>query len=59
MAYQIALPGMLRIHDIFHVSLLERFHGKPTFAPAVIDVDGEPEYEVERILSHRKIKNKI
>ena len=50
-------PG---IHDIFHISLLKRAADNPfpnqcrgNFRPPVIMVDGEEEWEVERVLRER------
>ena len=54
-AYRLALPDSLRIHDVFHVSLLARYvAGKDYMPPPLpIVVDGALEYEVERVLLHR------
>lgn len=48
-------PSMARLHPVFHVSLLEPYHGplqrkKP---PAPVIIDDELEYEVERLLDCR------
>ena len=58
--YRLALPDMLRIHDVFHVSLLARcLAGKYyTPPPLPIVVDGALEYEVERVLMHRQSSGK-
>jgi hypothetical protein len=56
-AYRLALPPSLRIHPVFHVSLLESCHnreGSATPPPEPIQVDGEEEYEVEAILDSRR-----
>ncbi|EPS59216.1 hypothetical protein M569_15593 [Genlisea aurea] len=55
-AYQIALPPSMPIHNVFHVSLLKAYiPGKsPSPPPVPIKVKGELEYEVEKILSHRE-----
>jgi hypothetical protein len=60
-AFRLKLPTSMKIHDVFHVSMLEPWvedrHGrKPIPLPPVI-VDGEEEYEVERVLNSR-IKGK-
>ena len=54
------LPPSWRIHNAFHVSLLrsyrnanEHFEGRDGAPPPPILVDGEPEYEIDRLLSHR------
>ena len=58
MAYGLGLPPTWRIHPIFHVSNLKRFHQSEEFEreerpPSPIVVNGEEEYEVEAILRHK------
>ena len=58
MVYQLTLPPQWkqkRIHDVFHASLLTPYHETiahgPNFpAPPPDIIEGEKEYEVERIL---------
>eukprot|EP00200_Dunaliella_tertiolecta_P008577 CAMPEP_0202391580 /NCGR_PEP_ID=MMETSP1127-20130417/91912_1 /ASSEMBLY_ACC=CAM_ASM_000462 /TAXON_ID=3047 /ORGANISM="Dunaliella tertiolecta, Strain CCMP1320" /LENGTH=293 /DNA_ID=CAMNT_0048994021 /DNA_START=3046 /DNA_END=3927 /DNA_ORIENTATION=+ len=54
-AYRLELPPQLRIHDVFHVSLLKPFKSdgctKPP--PFSFELDGEQYFRVERIVSHR------
>ena len=56
--YQLKLPPSVKIHDVFHVSLLEPFHG-PSFPgqqpvrPGPLQVDEEEVYEVARIVNSR------
>jgi hypothetical protein len=58
-AYRLALPLRWQIHDVFHASLLTPYtetsvHG-PNFAMPPPDIiEGEAEYEVERIIKHRQ-----
>jgi hypothetical protein len=56
-AYKLALPSHMAIHDVFHVSLLKPYvPGKTPPPPLPIEVDGELLYEVEKILLHRDKK---
>ena len=58
-AYQIQLPVSWGIHDVFHASLLSPYretaaHGPNFSRPPPDLIDGEEEYEVERIVNHRR-----
>jgi hypothetical protein len=58
-AYKLDLPSTMPIHNVFHVSLLKTYTpGKTPIPPMPITIDGELEYEVERILIHRELKLK-
>ena len=53
-AYCLRLPLSIKIHDIFHVSLLEPYNiwprsALPPFPPIIVN-EREKEYEVEKIL---------
>lgn len=58
-SYQLHLPASLgRMHDVFHVSLLKPYivgHNQPTL-PATVEIEGETEYWIEKILTHRVVK---
>jgi len=55
-SYKLELPPNMRIHDVFHVSLLKpyRSDGEERPPPPALFIDGVPEYEVEAILAHRQ-----
>jgi hypothetical protein len=58
-AYQLRLPASWGIHNVFHASLLSPYYEtdthEPNFSwPPPDLIDGEEEYEVERIISHRR-----
>jgi hypothetical protein len=48
-------PSMARLHPVFHVSLLEPYHGplSRNRPPEPVIIDDELEYEVERLLDRR------
>jgi Chromo (CHRromatin Organisation MOdifier) domain len=48
----------MRVHPVFHVSLLKPYSGVPTNPPSPIVVDGEEEYVVQKIIRHRKPKGR-
>jgi len=59
LAYELKLPKDVQIHPVFHVMLLQprkesRFPGRHPPEPAAIEVEGEEEYEVEKVLESRR-----
>ena len=61
--YKLRLPSAWRIHDVFHASLLTPQvitpeYGVPPEPPVPELVDGEPEFEVENILCHKRVGRK-
>jgi hypothetical protein len=54
-AYRLDLPPSMKIHNVFHVALLKPYvYGKRTPPPVPIEVRGELEFEVEKILDHKE-----
>jgi len=54
-AYRLELPPSLKVHDVFHVSLLKRYRSDGTIQPPPLPiiVDGQEYFHIDRILSHR------
>jgi transposase InsO family protein len=57
-AYKLDLPPNLKMHNVFHVQLFKKYrdNGKVQPPPPPIEIDDSLEYEVERVLGHRKVK---
>ena len=57
-AYKLELPPSMRIHNVFHVSLLHKYKQGPGMLtpPPVQIVDGELEYTVDAITAHKLVK---
>ena len=62
--YRLALPPALKLHNVFHVDRLSPWRGNEVNGrtpppPDPIEVDGEEEYEVDRILDSRRYRNQL
>ena len=57
--YRLKLPKMLQIHDIFHVSLLEKYlqdtivGSQNKFPPPIISLEGDIKWQVQEVLNSR------
>jgi len=62
-AIELDLPSSVRIHPIVNVSRIHRYRdqvrGQKVMPPPPVEIQGEMEYEVERILSKRKRYGKV
>src|SRR5579859_1745493 len=64
LAYRLDLPMQKRVHPVFHVSLLELYiesgiRGRKQEPPPPAEVEGELEYEVNRILDSRIVRGRF
>jgi hypothetical protein len=60
-SFRLQLPPSMKIHNVFHASLLEPavsnpFSNRVIPPPPVVEVDGQDEYEVEEILDSRSYR---
>jgi hypothetical protein len=61
MACQLELPPQFKIHNVFHVSLLEPYHENPIperhrEPPVLVEIEGQEEFEVQEVLDSKKIR---
>ena len=50
-AAKLELPPGMKVHPVFNIALLKRYHGQ-RLIPNPILVDDDAEHEVEQILKH-------
>jgi hypothetical protein len=56
-AYKLLLPPNMKVHDVFHVSLLAEYKADgPVQPPPAELLNDQLEYEVDRVLMHRERK---
>jgi len=63
-AFRLDLPASMKVHPVFHVSLLEPYKesnipGRKQPPPPSIEVDTHEEYEVEKVLDSRRRRGKL
>jgi hypothetical protein len=65
-AMRLSLPRKWKIHNTFHVSLLEPYNNGTRAPPELLkiideseDIEGNEEWEIEEILVSRKVKGKV
>src|SRR5262245_1789076 len=63
-AYRLELPASMKIHPVFHVSLLERYSesnipGRVQPLPPAVVIDNEVEYEVEEVLDSKVMRSRL
>ena len=63
-SYKLDLPTTIKIHNAFNISLLEpyedtKFPSQIQTPPPPIEIDGEPEYELEEIIDSRVHRNNL
>ena len=57
-AAKLELPESMSVHPVFNVSLLKVYKGTLQ-RPAPVEVEGQTEYEIEKIIAHRKSRGRI
>jgi hypothetical protein len=64
LAFKLNLPPNMRIHPVFHGSLLSPYHanilpGRVQPPPPPVEIEGQQEYEVDEVLDSKILRNKL
>jgi hypothetical protein len=64
LTYQLQLPPQMKVHPVFHISLLDSytanpFEGRVQEAPPPVEVEGEQEWEVKEVLDSKIVRGKL